>query len=133
MTILAALTAIQTACANVTGIKSAPVYPGAGEKPIVIAHLATGTITPGNPAGARLELHNISVELHISEDGNLPGAFLTLETLHPLMVAALVADITFGGPLQMYATLSYSTARTSWDGVNTLSRIYVLNNAKVIA
>jgi hypothetical protein len=133
MAILDAIKAIQTACANVSGIKSAPNYPGAGEKPIVITHLATGTITPGNPAGARLELHNIAVELHVAEDGDLPGSFTTLETLHPLMVAALVADITFGGTLQMYASISYSTVRTSWDGVNTLSRVYVLNNAKIIA
>lgn len=133
MAILDAITAIQTACANVVGIKSAPVYPGAGELPTVITHLSTGEITPGNPAGARRELHNIAVELHVAEDGNLPGAFATLETINPLLVAALVADVTFGGTLQTYSTLTYSTGRSTWNGVNTLTRNYALNGAKVIA
>jgi hypothetical protein len=133
MAILDAITAIQTACANVVGIKSAPVYPGAGEHPIVITHLSTGEITPGNPAGARKELHNIAVELHVSEDGGLSGAFQTLETLHPLIVAALVADVTFGSTLQMYASITYSTSRSNWNGMNTLSRVYQLNGAKIIA
>jgi parallel beta-helix repeat protein len=131
-TAFAAVQAIQDVVGALTGINSAPDYPGAGILPIIITHLATGDITPGNPAGSRTELHNIAVELHVSDDGNLPGAFYTLETLHALVVPALCADTTFAGTLETFADITYSTARSNWAGVNTLARVYVLNGCKII-
>jgi hypothetical protein len=128
-----AVQAIQDIVGNLSGIKSAPDYPGGGEKPIVITHLASGEITPGNPTGRRTELHNIAVELHVVDDGDLKSAFTTLETLHNLIVPALCADTTLTATVQTYASISYSTARSSWEGVNTLARVYVLNGCKIIA
>ena len=133
MSVLTAIQAIQDAMIAVTGIKSAPDYMEIGELPTVITHLAAGVITPGNPAGARLELNQIDVELHVSESGSRSAAFATLETLHPLVVAALVADVTFGGNLQTFSDITFTTTASSLDGVYTLSRIYTLNNAKIIA
>ena len=132
MTILDAIKAVQDLVGALTGIKSAPDYPGGGVFPIAIAHLSTGTITPGNPTGARLELHNLAVELHIIDDGSLGDAFVILETLHALIVPALTADTTLTGTIQTYANLTYSTSRTSWYGSPTLVRVYVLNNCKLI-
>ena len=133
MAILSAIQAVQDLMIAVTGIKSAPDYPESGIMPIVITHLGTGTITPGNPAGGRTELNNIVSELHINDAGSLSGAFQTLETLHPLIVAALVADTTFSGTIQTYDVLTFVTARSNLDGVNTLARMYTLNNCKIIA
>jgi hypothetical protein len=132
MTILAAIGAIQTLMANVTGIKSAPSYPQPGVMPTVITHLATGTVSPGEPAGAVLELNNIAIEVHIAEGGSLAAAFTTLEGLHPAIVAALCLDVTFTNTIQTYSNITFTTIRTNWDGVPTLARIYVVNNAKVI-
>lgn len=132
MAILDAIKAVQDLVGVVVGINSAPDYPGYGIMPIVITHLSTGTITPGNPTGARTELNNIAVELHVNDSGSLSGAFETLETLHPLIVAALVADTTLSNTVQTYANLTFTTVRSSLDGVNTLSRIYTLNNCKII-
>jgi hypothetical protein len=133
MTILAAILNIQTLMEAIPGVKSAPDYPGSSILPTVITHLSTGSIVPGNPAGARKDLNNIAVEVHVAEGGSLSEAFAIIETLHPLIVAALAADVTFGGTVEMYANITFSTTRTNWDGVATLARIYVLNNAKVIA
>lgn len=133
MAILDAIKAVQDLVGVVTGIKSAPDYPGPGVMPIVITHLGTGIITPGNPTGARTELNNIVVELHVNDSGSLSGAFETLETLHPLIVTALTADVTLTATVQTYSNLSFSTGRSSLDGVPTLSRIYTLNNCKIIA
>jgi len=132
MTILAAILAIQDQMIQVSGVKSAPDYPSPGIMPIIITHLSTGDIIPGEPAGACLELNNIAIEVHIPEGGSLADAFTTLEVLHPLIVARLYTDVTFGGTIQTYSNITFSTVRTNWDGVPTLSRIYVLNNAKVV-
>jgi hypothetical protein len=132
MTILAAITNIQILMRAVTGVKAAPNYPAPGIMPIVITHLSTGDITPGSPAGAVKELNNIAVEVHIPEGGGLADAFTTLEVLHPLITAALVADVTFSSAIQTYSNITFTTMRTNWDGVPTLARVYVLNNCKVI-
>lgn len=128
-----AVQAIQDVIGILAGIKSAPDYPGAGILPIIITHLASGEITPGNPAGARTELHNIAVELHVADDGDLTGAFATLETLHALIVPALCLDVTFSGTLQTYSTLTYSTIPSEWYGAKTRMRLYILNGCKIIA
>jgi hypothetical protein len=133
MAILDAIKAVQDLVGVVAGINSAPDYPQYGIMPICITHLGNGEIVPGNPTGARMELNQIVVELHVNDSGSLAGAFETLETLHPLIVAALVADTTLTGTVQTYSNLSFSTVRSTLDGVNTLSRIYVLNNCKIIA
>jgi hypothetical protein len=133
MAVLDAIKAIQDAVILLSGIKTAPDYPGPGMFPLVITHLATGTITPGNPAGSRLELHNISIELHVAEGGSLTDAFTVLETLHALIVPALCTDTTFSGTLQTYSNITYSTTRSTWDGAPTIARIYVLQNCKIIA
>jgi hypothetical protein len=132
VTILAAIQAIQTLMANVTGVKSAPTYPQPGVMPIVVTHLSTGTISPGEPAGAVLELSNIAVEVMVPEGGSLAGAFATIEALHPRITAALCSDVTFSGTIQTYSNVTFSTTRTTWDSVAVLSRIYVVNNAKII-
>lgn len=132
MAAFAAVQAIQDLVITVSGVKTAPDYPGPGVFPMVITHLGTGDITPGNPAGARLELDNIVVELHVADQG-LEDAFGVLETLHPLVVAKLTADVTFGATIQTYENLTYTTTRTEWDGAPTLARIYTLNNCKTIA
>ena len=127
-----AVQAIQDVVGNLVGIKSAPDYPGNGILPIAIAHLATGDITPGNPAGRRTELHNIAVEVHVSDDGDLTGAYTTLETLHALIVPALCLDVTFAGTLATYSNITYSTQPSEWYGVKTRMRLYVLNGCKII-
>lgn len=133
MAILDAIKAIQDAMQAVRGIKSAPDYPSDSDLPTVITHLATGTITPGYASmGANLELHNIVVELHVSDSGNLAAAFAALESLHPLVTDALLDDVTFGGTLANYQTLTYTTTRTTWSGKPTLARVYTLNQAKLL-
>ena len=133
MAVLDAIKAIQDAMLTVSGIRTAPDYPSDGDLPAVITHLATGTITPGYAsAGVNLELHNIVVELHVSDSGNLAASFEQLETLHALVVAELLSDVTFGGTLANYQTLTYSTTRTSWAGKPTLARVYTLNNSKIL-
>jgi hypothetical protein len=133
MAILAAIQAIQDLMIAVTGIKSAPDYPGPGIMPIAIAHLSSGEVTPGNPTGARTELNNIVVEVHVPSSGSISAAFATLEGIHPLVIAALTSDVTFGGTLQTYGWISFSTANSGLDGVNTVARAYTLNGCKVIA
>ncbi len=132
MAILDAVKAIQTIMRTVTGISTAPDYPGPGAFPLVITHLGTGEIIPGDPAGSVKSLDNIVVEVHVLDQG-LTAAFTTLETLHPLVYAKLVADVTFGGKLQTYSSITYGTTRTEWDGAATVARIYTLNDCKIIA
>ena len=133
MAILDAVKAIQDVTGVLTGIKTAPDYPGGGPMPMVIAHLGSGAITPGNPTPGRTELHNIVVELHVLEAGSLADAFTVLETLHALIVPALCLDVTFAATLQTYTNITYSTTRSTWDGAPTLARIYTLNACKIIA
>jgi hypothetical protein len=132
MTILDAIKEIQYAMIHVKGINTAPDYPGSGIFPIVLTHLGNGNITPGNPAGARLELHNIVVELHVAESGGMADAFASLEALHALIVPELCSDTTFSSTIQTYSNISYSTTASSWDGVPTRARMYTLNNCKII-
>lgn len=133
MTILAAMQAVQDAMALLSGIKSAPDYAGPVVFPATLVHLSTGTITLGNPTGDRTELNNIVIELHVSASGSLADAYAVLETLHPLVVAALVLDTTWGGTLQTFSNVTYTTGQTSWGGSPTLARFYILNGCKVIA
>lgn len=132
MAIFAAVQAIQDLMITVTGINTAPDYPGPGVLPMVITHLGTGEIIPGDPAGSVKSLDNIVVELHVADQG-LAAAFAVLETLHPLVLGKLTADVTFGGTIQTYGTISYATSRAEWDGAPTLARFYTLNNCKIIA
>lgn len=132
MAILDALKAVQDVMITVTGIKTAPDYPGSGPFPVSIAHLSTGTIQPGNPTGARLELHNIVVELHVAQGGSISDAYTTLESLSALTIPALSADTTFSGTLQTYGNLTYTSDLSSWDGVPTVARFFTLNNCKLI-
>lgn len=132
MAIFAAVQAIQDLVITVSGIKTAPDYPGSGPLPMVITHLGTGEVIPGEPAGAVKSLDNIVVELHVADQG-LTAAFTVLETLHPLVLAKFTADVTFGNTIQTYESISYATTRTEWDGAPTLARIYTLNNCKTIA
>ena len=132
MTILACVKDIQARMILIPGIKTAPDYPGPGTFPLVITHLGTGTITGGNPAGARTELNNVIIELHVSDSG-LTSSFKVLETLHPLVIIELCADPTFSGTIQTYGDITYATLRTEWDGAPTLARIYTLLNCKNIA
>lgn len=132
MAILDAIKAIQDLMTAVTGVNSAPDYPSPVVLPAVICHLGTGSITPGDPAGQRLELNNIVVELHVA-DGGMAEAFTKLETLHPLIIAALTADVTLTATVQTYETLTFNTGPSTWDGAPTWARIYTINNAKIIA
>jgi len=132
MAIFAAVQAVQDLMIAVTGIKTAPDYPGPGVFPMVITHLGTGEIIPGDPAGSVKSLDNIVIELHVADQG-LTAAFTTLETLHPLVLAKLTADVTLTSTVQTYESISYATTRSEWDGAPTLVRIYTLNNCKIIA
>jgi hypothetical protein len=132
MAILDAVKAIQDELIRLEGIKTAPDYPGSGLFPLVITHLGNGSITPGNPTGARLELHNIVVELHVAQGGSDTDAFTMLEKLHALIVPVLCTDVTWGSTIQTYSNITYSTSRSSWDGLPTISRFYTLNNCKII-
>jgi hypothetical protein len=133
MAILDAVKAVQDAMITLTGIKTAADYPGPGVFPLVITHLGSGDIVPGNPTGARRELHNIVVELHVAQGGSDTDSFTVLETLHALVVPELCRDVTFAGSLQTYTNITYSTSRSSWDGAPTVARFYTLNQCKIIA
>ncbi|KKT30762.1 MAG: hypothetical protein UW18_C0011G0023 [Microgenomates group bacterium GW2011_GWF1_44_10] len=133
MTILAGITWLQSQLRTITGIKSAPDYPGGGILPIIITHLDTGDILPGNPLGANRELNQIMVELHVSQGGNDTESFKVLETLHPLVVAKLISDYTLNGNVDTFENVTFSTLRGTLDAVPVISRIYTLNNVKVIS
>lgn len=117
----------------VSGIKSAPDYPASGILPIVITHLGEGVITAGDPLGASKELVSIVSELHISASGGDAGAFKTLETIHPLIKAKLIADYTLGGNVSTYENITYVTGRGNMEGKDVISRIYTLNNVKFVS
>ena len=133
MTILSGITWLQSQLRTITGVMSAPDYPGGGQLPIIITHLDTGEITAGNPLGANKELNNIMVELHVSQSGNDTESFKVLETLHPLVVAKLIADYTLNGSVDTWENVTFSTLRGTLDGVPVVSRIYTINNVKVIS
>lgn len=133
MTMLGAIQWVQDEMLEITGIKSAPDYPQSGIMPIVITHLDSGTITPGDPLGQTKEISVIIVELHISESGGLLEAFTTLETLHPLIKDKLKVDWTLGGNIDTYLNITYSTVRDTFDGVPTLTRQYLINDCKLIS
>ena len=125
---------IQDEMLEISGIKAAPDYPQSGLLPIVITHLGEGQIIPGNPLGACKEMVSIIAELHISQSGaGDAGAFKTLETLHPLIKAKLIADYTLGSNVSTYESISYVTGRGNLDGVDVISRIYTLNNVKFVS
>ncbi len=53
MAVLDAIKAVQDLTSVITGVKAAPDYPGGTAVfPLVVCHLAGGTVTPGDPAGA---------------------------------------------------------------------------------
>lgn len=132
--IFGAIQWIQDQMLAINGIKSAPDYPSSGHLPIVITHLGQGTITAGNPLGSSKELASIVAELHISASGSgEAAAFATLETLHPLIKAKLIADYTLGGNVATYENITYVTGKGTIDGVDVISRIYTLNNVKFVS
>jgi hypothetical protein len=131
---LDAIKAVALVVRNVTGMLQSPDYPEGSLFPAAFTYLGPGEIVIGSPTGRSTELFTIAVELHVINAGDRYAAQEQLETLHPLIVAALKADVTFGGKLQQYNPLSFSGAvEGSIDAIKTLARVYTLNNCKIIS
>ena len=56
-----------------------------------------------------------------------------LEKLHPLVVEKLISDYTLGGNVDTWESVTFSTLRGTLDAVPVVSRIYTINNVKVIS
>lgn len=133
MAILDAVKAVALAVRNVTGINQSPDYPDGSIFPAAYTYLGGGEITIGNPSPGTRELSTIIVELHVSNAVDRYAAQEQLETLHPLIVSALIADTTFGGKLMLYNPLTFTGAvNGTIDNMPTLARVYTLNNCKII-
>lgn len=130
MTILSGITWLQSQLRTITGIKSAPDYPGGGILPKIETYIVNGTATPGVPAGAYKYLDNINVELEIASGGSKTEAFKVLEILHPLVLDKILADVTLGGNVETYADVTHATLIGGTEAVPVLFRVYTINQVK---
>jgi hypothetical protein len=131
---LDAVKAVAAAVRGVAGMAQSPDYPEGSVFPAAFTYLGPGEIVIGTPSGRSTALFTIMVELHVPNAADRYLAQEQLETLHPLIIAALKADVTFGGTLQQFNPLSFSgTVEGNIDAIKTLARVYTLGNCKIIS
>ena len=137
-TLEAAIAAIQTSIASISGIRSAPALPPekmtAGVFPFVVAYPDTGTVEVNTPGEMKF-LHNIVIEIHVARK-DLPR---DVDTLYPYAESVpnkIFTDVTFGGAIQTFGALSYTFGVLNWgDGdtaIQTIGFRWTMEDVKIL-
>jgi hypothetical protein len=120
MTLVAAVTAVQTVARGLTGIKQAPTNAPESSAmfPFAVCYARTGTETPQSK-GWSVSLHTLVCELHCSRQ-ILPLAIAQALPLYEAFAAAILADPTLGGAVQATNQLRYTFGVMEYGGVPTI-------------
>lgn len=118
---------IQDSIGAISGIKNAPDYPpeNINEYPFVVAYMGTGTIDFDAPPSTK-GLHSIIVELHVARK-DLPNDISIASPFVDSIPAAIMADVTLGGTVQLFENITYEFAVMRWDAVDTIGFRFTVN------
>ena len=125
-----AINHIQDLTGAVDGIRAAPDYPPEQSNvyPFCVAYMGTGEI--GFDAGVGTAgIHSIVVELHVARK-DLARDIAKAAPYVDSIPAALLADPTLGGTVELFENITYEFTPMQWDTVETVGFRFILNGVK---
>ncbi|MBT7070744.1 MAG: hypothetical protein HN975_07640 [Anaerolineae bacterium] len=127
MTLQAAVEQVQDLMGAVSGVKSAPDYPpeNINEYPFVVAYMGGGEIVFDTPSAYK-GLHTIIIELHIARK-DLPNDIEIAAPYVDSIPAALMADATLAGTVNLFDNITYEFTEMLWDAVETIGFRFSIN------
>ena len=135
MTLISAITDVQSTISAITGIRKAPTYPpeDASVYPFVVAYAGPGEFRTGEPAGAMKYLGSIIVDLHVARK-DLPRDAEKAMAFHDLIPNDILEDVTLGSTVQSCGPVTCSGLIVmSYGDQETLGLRFTIENVKILA
>ena len=133
MTIKDAIQEIVDELRNVRDLRRVPDAPPESNDqfPFCVVYPSSGEIQK-NSAGWSTDLHNVTVELHVSRK-DLPRDFVALVDVFDRIPNQLDVGLEAGrfSTIKTWTTISYTFGPLDWGGLDTLGVTFVMNNVKL--